>query len=155
MTSSPTASAVGRLLDAAPTSRFHRRAVLVSGVGFFTDAYDLFVISTVAVLVKAQWNLSTSQTSWVAGAAILGAFVGALLFGRIADLMGRKYVYGAVAVVMILGALASAAAPGPALAAGFPAWPRVPPETADEEIRASSFREGISSGRDCCARSAG
>ncbi len=112
MTSSPTASAVGRLLDAAPTSRFHRRAVLVSGVGFFTDAYDLFVISTVAVLVKAQWNLSTSQTSWVAGAAILGAFVGALLFGRIADLMGRKYVYGAVAVVMILGALASAAAPG-------------------------------------------
>jgi len=29
-------------LDEAPTSRFHRRVVIVSGVGFFTDAYDLF-----------------------------------------------------------------------------------------------------------------
>jgi len=30
--------------------------VLVSGVGFFTDAYDLFVISTVATIVAVQWT---------------------------------------------------------------------------------------------------
>ena len=46
------------LLDEAPTSKFHRRAVLISGMGFFTDAYDLFVIGTVAALVKTQWHLS-------------------------------------------------------------------------------------------------
>ena len=40
-----------QLLDEAPIGAFHRRVVLMSGVGFFTDAYDLFVISTVAVLV--------------------------------------------------------------------------------------------------------
>ena len=45
------------LLNEAPTSRFHRRAVLISGMGFFTDAYDLFVIATVATLVKTQWHL--------------------------------------------------------------------------------------------------
>src|SRR5579875_1308722 len=84
---------VSDILDEAPVSRFHRRAVVVSGVGFFTDAYDLFVISTVALLVKSQWHLSTSATSWVTGAAILGAFLGALIFGRIADLLGRKCVY--------------------------------------------------------------
>src|SRR6202034_1109462 len=39
--------AVADLLDDAPRSRFHRRAVVISGMGFFTDAYDLFVISTV------------------------------------------------------------------------------------------------------------
>lgn len=102
---------VDQLLDNAPTGRFHRRAVVVSGVGFFSDAYDLFVIATVAVLVKAQWGLSSTQTSWVEGAAILGAFVGALLFGRIADAIGRRRVYFTVAVVMIVGALASAVAP--------------------------------------------
>jgi len=85
------------LLDETPMSKFHRRAVLVAGVGFFTDAYDLFVISTVGVLVQAQWHLSTSQTSWVEGAAILGAFVGALVFGRIADLIGRRRVFALVA----------------------------------------------------------
>jgi MFS family permease len=100
------------VLDEAPTSRFHRRAVIASGVGFFTDAYDLFVISTVATLVKTQWHLSTTQTSWVLGSAILGAFVGALLFGRLADIWGRKSVYGLVAVLMIVGAVLSAVAPG-------------------------------------------
>ena len=60
------------------------------GVGFFTDAYDLFVIGTVAALVAVQWHLSTLQTSWVTGAAILGAFIGAFVFGRIVDVIGRR-----------------------------------------------------------------
>ena len=103
---------VSDVLNEAPTSRFHHRAVLISGMGFFTDAYDLFVIGTVAVLVKAQWHLSTTQTSWVTGSAILAAFVGAMVFGRIADVLGRKVVYVTVAVIMIVGAVASALAPG-------------------------------------------
>ena len=105
-------SSVIDLLNEAPTSRFHRRAVIVSGVGFFTDAYDLFVISTVAALVTIQWHLSTTQTSWVTGSAILAAFVGAFVFGRLADVVGRKRVYVLVAGIMIVGALASAFAPG-------------------------------------------
>ena len=103
---------VTELLDEAPRSKFHRRTVVVSGVGFFTDAYDLFVIGTVSTIVATQWHLSTLQTSWVTGAAILGAFFGALIFGRIADVLGRKWVYLGVAVIMMVGAVASALAPG-------------------------------------------
>ena len=101
---------VSDLLNEAPRSRFHHRAVVISGAGFFTDAYDLFVISTVAALVTKQWSLSTTQTSWVTGSAILAAFFGALVFGRLADVLGRKRVYVVVALIMIAGALASAAA---------------------------------------------
>jgi MFS family permease len=109
----PTAApSISDLLNEAPRSKFHRRTVLVSGVGFFTDAYDLFVISTVATIVATQWGLSTLQTSWVTGSAILGAFFGAVTFGRLADVFGRKKVYTIVAAIMIAGALASAAAPG-------------------------------------------
>ena len=107
----PPSQSVTDLLNEAPASKFHRRTVIISGVGFFTDAYDLFVIGTAATLVALQWHLSTLQTSWVTGAAILGAFVGAFTFGRIADLIGRKKVYVTVAVIMILGAIASAFAP--------------------------------------------
>ena len=99
------------LLNDAPRSKFHRRAVLISGMGFFTDAYDLFVIGTVAAIVTTQWHLSTTEASWVTGAALLGAVVGAFVFGRIADVLGRKSVYALVAAVMIVGALASAFAP--------------------------------------------
>ena len=105
------APTVTDLLNEAPSSKFHRRIVVISGVGFFTDAYDLFVIGTAAALVAVQWHLSTLQTSWVTGAAILGSFVGAFAFGRIADVFGRKKVYVIVAVIMIFGALASAFAP--------------------------------------------
>ena len=62
--------------------------------------------------MAVQWHLSTLQTSWVTGAAILGAFIGAFVFGRIADVIGRKKVYVTVAVIMIIGAIASALAPG-------------------------------------------
>jgi MFS transporter, PHS family, inorganic phosphate transporter len=99
------------LLNEAPSSRFHRRTVIISGVGFFTDAYDLFVIGTAAALLAVQWHLSTLQTSWITGSAILGAFIGAFTFGRIADVIGRKKVYVTVAVIMIFGAIASAFAP--------------------------------------------
>ncbi len=104
-------ASLGEALDNAPLSAFHRRAALISGVGFFTDAYDLFVISTVAAIVSSRWHLTTSQTSWVSGSAILGAFVGAVVFGRLADIVGRKRIYVTVAVVMITGALASSLAP--------------------------------------------
>ena len=104
-------NSIASALDEAPKSKFHNKVVIVSGAGFFTDAYDLFVISTVAVLATLQWNLTTTETSWVTGSAILGAFIGALVFGRLADVLGRKRVYVVVALVMILGALASAFSP--------------------------------------------
>ncbi len=70
------------------------------------------MIGTAAALVAVQWHLSTLQTSWVTGTAILGAFIGAFTFGRIADVIGRKKVYVTVAVIMVFGAVASAFAPG-------------------------------------------
>ena len=106
------AATVSQLLDEAPTSRFHRRAVVISGMGFFTDAYDLFVISTVATLVASQWHLTTNQKSTVSSAAILGAFIGAFVFGRVADVFGRKRIYTLVAAIMIVGAISSALSPG-------------------------------------------
>ena len=64
-----------------------KRALLVSGMGFFTDAYDLFVIGIVSTLLKTQWHLDTNQLA-VLNATMLGAaFLGALVFGRVADKM--------------------------------------------------------------------
>ncbi len=102
---------ISDLLNEAPRSRFHRRVVLISGMGFFTDAYDLFVIGTVGAIVTTQWHLSTTEASWVTGASLLGAVAGAFVFGRIADVLGRKSVYALVAAIMIVGALASAFSP--------------------------------------------
>ena len=50
-------------LDEAPLSRFHLRAVVASGMGFFTDAYDLFIIGVASALIKGDWHLAV-QTSF-------------------------------------------------------------------------------------------
>ncbi len=96
-----------------------RRAVWVSGIGFFTDAYDLFVIGIVSVLLKGQWHLGTGQLSLLNAVMLGAAFLGALFFGRLADSIGRTRVYWMSAALMVLAAVGSALSPSLAVLAVF------------------------------------
>lgn len=98
-------------LDEAPLSIFHFKALFTSGMGFFTDAYDLFIIGIAVVLIKEQWHLNTAQVSLLSSATLLATLLGAFIFGRIADKLGRKAVYGVEALIMAFAAIASAFAP--------------------------------------------
>jgi MFS transporter, PHS family, inorganic phosphate transporter len=98
-------------LDDTKISRFQIKIMFVSGMGFFTDAYDLFVIGIVVELLKTQWHLSTTQVSWINSATLLASAVGAIVFGRIADILGRKRIYGYEVLILAIGALASAFSP--------------------------------------------
>jgi MFS transporter, PHS family, inorganic phosphate transporter len=96
-----------------------RRALLVSGVGFFTDAYDLFVIGIVSTLLKGEWHLGTSQLALLNAVMLGAAFGGALVFGRIADHIGRTRVYWMSAALMVVAAIGSALAPTLAVLVAF------------------------------------
>jgi MFS family permease len=110
--SGPSAStSVTDALNEAPMGLFHLRAVLTSGMGFFTDAYDLFIIGTALVLIKPEWHLSSTQISLLSSTSLIAAFCGAFIFGRIADVFGRKKIYGLEAALMVLGAVLSSIAP--------------------------------------------
>jgi MFS family permease len=80
-------------------------------MGFFTDAYDLFVIGIAATLIKQQWQLSSARLALLNAAMLGAACLGALVFGRVADLAGRTRVYWLVAVIMVVGAVGSALSP--------------------------------------------
>ena len=98
-------------LDEAPLGRVHLRAVVASGVGFFTDAYDLFVIGIASALITKDWTLSSGKLALLNSTMLAAACLGAFVFGRFADLIGRKRVYWLVAVIMVVGALGSALSP--------------------------------------------
>lgn len=98
-------------LDEAPLSLFHLRAVVISGLGFFTDAYDLFIIGAALVLIKQQWHLDQTMVGLVGSTTLIANFFGAFIFGRLADVLGRKKLYGLVAIIMTAGALLSAFSP--------------------------------------------
>jgi MFS family permease len=98
-------------LDEAQPNRFQLKIMFVSGMGFFTDAYDLFVIGIAVSILKAGWHLSTTQGSLLSSATLAASALGAILFGRIADILGRKRIYGYEVLILAVGAIASAFAP--------------------------------------------
>ncbi|HYK32023.1 MAG TPA: MFS transporter [Streptosporangiaceae bacterium] len=98
-------------LDESTVNRFQWKIMFVSGMGFFTDAYDLFVIGIVVALLHTEWHLSTTQVSLLNSVTLATSAVGALVFGRVADMLGRKRIYGYEVLILAAAALASALAP--------------------------------------------
>jgi PHS family inorganic phosphate transporter-like MFS transporter len=45
-------------LDESKITRLHWKIMFISGMGFFTDAYDLFIIGMVMALLKVEWHIS-------------------------------------------------------------------------------------------------
>jgi len=95
-------------LDEASLGRVQVRAVVASGVGFFTDAYDLFVIGIASALIAKDWHLDSGHLAVLNSVMLAAAFLGAFVFGRYADMVGRKRVYWLVAAIMIAGAVGAA-----------------------------------------------
>lgn len=98
-------------MDNAQISSHHWKIMFISGMGFFTDAYDLFIIGVVMSLVQPMWHTGKVEESLVDSTALLAAAFGALLFGRVADMLGRKRIYGVEVLVLAVGTIASAFSP--------------------------------------------
>ena len=98
-------------MDNAKISSQHWKIMLISGMGFFTDAYDLFIIGVVMSLVKPIWHIGKVEESLVDSTALMAAALGALLFGRVADMLGRKRIYGVEVLVLAAGAIGCAFSP--------------------------------------------
>ncbi|KAF8016396.1 hypothetical protein BT93_H1797 [Corymbia citriodora subsp. variegata] len=104
-------------LDVAKTQWYHFTAIVIAGMGFFTDAYDLFSISLVTKLLGRIYyfnpnsakpgTLPPSVAAAVNGVALCGTLSGQLFFGWLGDKLGRKRVYGITLVLMVVCSLAS------------------------------------------------
>lgn len=107
-----TANAFAKL-DEKPFSRFHVLAMLTTGMGVFTDGYDLSSIGLVLPLCLASFGVDKMtgfQTGLLTGSALVGSVVGALLFGWLAQ-KGRKRFYGIDVGIMAAAAAVQAFAP--------------------------------------------
>ncbi len=95
-------------IENAKLSRSHLRIMLISGMSFFTDAYDLFVIGIVLIMIKGIFSLTPFQIGLLASSALFGAAVGPLIFGYVGDKIGRKHTYWITILILIIGAIGSA-----------------------------------------------
>lgn len=69
------------------------KVLALSGAGVFMDGYDLFIISVALLLIAPAFHATTLDISAISSAALFGAVFGAVLFGNLADRLGRKKLY--------------------------------------------------------------
>jgi PHS family inorganic phosphate transporter-like MFS transporter len=112
-------------IDKIPFGYYHVRAIAVAGVGFFLDSYDIFAINLITTLLGVVfWSgspedakngyggnygtLPTPVSQALKASTSGGIVIGQLLFGWLADVFGRRRMYGVELGIIVVATLASA-----------------------------------------------
>lgn len=86
-------------LETLPVSKFHYLLLVTAGLGWMFDSMDTGIISFVLPVLMKTWGLSPEQVGAIGSIGLVGMAVGAILSGTLADLLGRKKVFGATLVI--------------------------------------------------------
>ncbi len=74
-------------------TRFHRKAVLVTGAAWTFVAMEILLVGFVAPIFAGLWHLNGRMQGLVNSAALAGSLVGSLALGRLADRIGRRAIF--------------------------------------------------------------
>ncbi|KAF8073324.1 inorganic phosphate transporter [Lyophyllum atratum] len=125
-TPTPTTESARYRSDLAEFERSERRPVFlltrtelkllgIAGVGFFLDAYDLFVINPVATMLQYRLygghHLPPHLEGFMKAGANIGSVIGQFAFGYAADALGRKAVYGKELMLIIIATILTLTTP--------------------------------------------
>lgn len=91
-------------IDETAFGWYHIRAILVAGVGFLTDSYDIFAINLgITMMSYVYWkgDMPASTTTLLKVSTSVGTVIGQIGFGTMADIVGRKKIYGLELIVMM------------------------------------------------------
>ncbi|HLT26624.1 MAG TPA: MFS transporter [Zeimonas sp.] len=105
-----TASDVPARLDRLPWSRWHWRVVLALGIAWTLDGLEVTLVGSIGAVLERPdtLGLSAVQIGWAGSLYIAGAVLGALLFGRLTDRLGRKKLFLITLAVYMVATLATA-----------------------------------------------
>ena len=103
-------SSVPARLDALRWSAFHTRVIVALGITWILDGLEVTLVGAVSGALKASpsLHLTDAQVGISASAYLTGAVLGALLFGWLTDLFGRKRLFFVTLGVYVLATGATA-----------------------------------------------
>ena len=106
-------------VDNAPFSWYHVRAIVVAGIGFYTDAYDIFAVNFANIMIgyvyytaSNKGKIPSNADTAIKVSTSAGTVIGQLVFGFLADHIGRKRMYGIELMIIIVSTLGLALTAG-------------------------------------------
>lgn len=76
----------------------------IAGLAWMFDAMDVGILSFVIAALATEWALTPNEMGWIGSVNSIGMAVGALVFGVMADKVGRKKIF---IITLILFSVAS------------------------------------------------
>jgi MFS family permease len=96
-------------LDRLPWSRFHWLVVFALGVTWILDGLEVTLVGSLSPAIASPSGLgfTASQVGLTGSAYILGAVLGALIFGRLTDTFGRRKLFTITVGVYLVATIAT------------------------------------------------
>jgi AAHS family 4-hydroxybenzoate transporter-like MFS transporter len=99
---------VASFIDQQPVGGFQIKLLLTCASVLFLDGFDTTAIGFVAPSLAREWGLTKGALGPVFSAGLFGLMIGALLFGPLADRIGRKKIIIFSTLAFGIGTLATA-----------------------------------------------
>jgi AAHS family 4-hydroxybenzoate transporter-like MFS transporter len=99
---------VAGFIEQQPVGRFQIGLLLTCAAVLFLDGFDTQAIGYVAPALAKEWGLTKGALGPVFSAGLFGLMLGALIFGPLADRIGRKKIIIFSSLAFGIGTLATA-----------------------------------------------
>jgi len=88
--------------------RFQVRVMIAAGLCFAADAMEVLLLTFLAVVLQAEWDLSSQETAFLTGTVFIGATFGTLILGPLGDQVGRRPIFILAALLISVFGVATA-----------------------------------------------
>jgi MFS transporter, putative metabolite:H+ symporter len=101
----------GSRLDRLPIGPFHRRIMILIGIGMFFDGFDIYLAGTVLGVTLKTGFSTLPQNALFISMTFVGMMLGSFATGFLGDRFGRRFTYQFNLLIFGLASLAAAFAP--------------------------------------------